>query len=193
MGETKDNDHNRGGATHQVTLPKITPLKLSLIDRGADGFVCGDCCVLIATPVDERCVDVMGINNQQPDNITNTADPLLHANGGPVTCMFHKAAHTGRNPKIMPAMQMKDHDMTVDECNGEMAGESAVRSVNPSRGLTMKDLMEERRVKTQEDEIKSQRALVTGKLMTQVHDGTHWELDLLHKTMSQCADVLLKQ
>ena len=47
-------------------------------------------------------------------------------------------------------------------------------------------------MKAQEDEIKGHQALLTGELMMRVRDGMHRELDLLHKTMTQCADVLLK-
>ena len=58
--------------------------------------------------------------------------------------------------------------------------------------MTKKDLMDERRVKAKEDELKTQVALASSELLMRVRDGMHKELDLLHKTMTQCADVLLK-
>ena len=73
-----------------------------------------------------------------------------------------------------------------------VARESAIRSINPSRGMTKKDLMDERRVKAKEDELKRQVALASSELLMRVRDGMHKELDLLHKSMSQWADVLLK-
>ena len=95
-------------------------------------------------------------------------------------------------PKDPPADQEKESSCAAARKEAA-ARESAVRSIDPSRVMTKKDLMEERRVKAQEDEIKSQHALVTGEHMMRVRDGMHRELDLPHETMSQCAGgVLLK-
>ena len=71
------------------------------------------------------------------------------------------------------------------------ARESAVRSIDPSRGMTKRDLLEERKLEVQEDEIKGSQMLLNSKLMMRVHGGMNQELDLLHKIMTQCADVLL--
>ena len=94
-------------------------------------------------------------------------------------------------PKDPPADRKKEFSCAAARKKAATR-ESAIRSINPSRGMTKKDLMDERRVKAKEDEIKSQHPLASSELMMRVRDGMHWELDLLHETMTQCADVLLK-
>ena len=94
-------------------------------------------------------------------------------------------------PKDPPADRKKEFSCAAARKKAA-ARESVIRSINPSRGMTEKDLMDERRVEAREDEIKSQHSLASGELMMQVRDGMRWELDLFHKTMTQCADVLLR-
>ena len=94
-------------------------------------------------------------------------------------------------PKDPPADRKKEFSRVATRKKAA-ARESAVRSIDPSRGMTKKDLMDERRVKAKEDELKTQVALASSELLMRVRDGMHKELDLLHKTMTQCADVLLK-
>ena len=94
-------------------------------------------------------------------------------------------------PKDPPAEHKKEFSRVAARKKAA-ARESAIRSIDPSRGMTKKDLMDERRVKAKEDELKTQVALASSELLMRVRDGMHKELDLLHKTMTQCADVLLK-
>ena len=67
--------------------------ELSLVDRGANGFVGGSDCVLIGKPVVERYVSITGINNHQLNNILiATVGASAWPNAVPIICIFNEVA-----------------------------------------------------------------------------------------------------
>ena len=64
-------------------------------------------------------------------------------------------------PKDPPAGHKKEFSQSAARKKAPAARESAVRSINSSRGTTKKSLMEGRRLKAREDEIKGNQALLS--------------------------------
>ena len=88
----------------------------SLIDRGANGCVGGDDCVLLGYPVVERSVHITGMDDHQVRDVPiATVGSYAVSNRGPVICIFNEMALTGRGQSILSSIQLEHFGNRVDE------------------------------------------------------------------------------
>ena len=112
--------------TYSVSQGKISHTNpISLVDRGANGFVGGADCVIIGYPSVQRTVNITGIDNHQMVNVPiATVGALVISNRGPVICVFHEVAYTGKHQTIMSAIQMEHHGIDVNDRSKAVGGKA---------------------------------------------------------------------
>ena len=89
---------------------------MSLADRGANGCVAGDDCNWMGGPDIKRRVHITGMDNHQVrDIIIGTVGAYVISNRGPVICVFHETAYTGRGQSILSSLQMEHFKNLVDD------------------------------------------------------------------------------
>jgi hypothetical protein len=112
--------------TYHVSKRKISKTNsISLVDRGANGFVGGSDCVLIGHPSSPRSVSITGIDNHQMVNIPiATVGAHVMSNRGPVICIFNEVAYTGNHQSILSAIQMEHYGITVDDKSKAAGGQA---------------------------------------------------------------------
>jgi hypothetical protein len=111
---------------YSVSQGKISCSKsMSLVDRGANGFVGGADCVLIGTPSLTRTVNITGIDNHQMRNVPiATVGAHVISNRGPVICVFNEVAYHGKHQSILSAIQMEHYGITVHDKSRAVGGKA---------------------------------------------------------------------
>ena len=85
-------------------------IPIALINRGANGIVGGNDCKWIGGPVLPRNVSITGIDNHQMVNIpVGTVGAVSMSQRGPVLCVFHEVAYTGKHQSILSSFQMEHY------------------------------------------------------------------------------------
>ena len=99
----------------------------TLIDRGANGSVAGNDCVWLGKAVLPRNVSITGIDNHQLLNIPiGTVGAYTQTNRGPVICIFHQVAYTGRHKSILSSFQLEYHGNDVSDKNPAIGGTGTI-------------------------------------------------------------------
>jgi hypothetical protein len=113
----RNTDENTQQIVYNVSKRKVNNKQTSsLVDRGANGIVAGDDCTWIGGPSIKRSVHITGMNNHQICDIpVGIVGAYVVSNRGPVICIFHEAAYTGRHQTILSAIQMEHYNIRVDD------------------------------------------------------------------------------
>ena len=87
---------------------------MSLVDRGADGGICGD--DMCPTPLLGRTIGVQGIGNHQlPALAIGTFGATVRrTQQGDVILIFHQHAHHSRGKSIHSSLQSEDNGVAVN-------------------------------------------------------------------------------
>ena len=85
----------------------------ALVDRGANGGICGaDMCVVESC---ERFVDVSGLAGHRENKLRIvTAQTVINTHKGPVVAVFHQMALLGKGKSILSCVQMEHFDSDIN-------------------------------------------------------------------------------
>lgn len=107
-GEYPDN------ATYYVSSAERRLEFMSLVDRGANGGICGDDMKVIF--YSGRTIDVQGIDNHElPQLRICTCGGVVRTQRGHVLLLFHQYAYHGRGKSIHSSLQLEDNLVTVND------------------------------------------------------------------------------
>eukprot|EP00531_Pseudo-nitzschia_arenysensis_P008891 CAMPEP_0116125882 /NCGR_PEP_ID=MMETSP0329-20121206/6042_1 /TAXON_ID=697910 /ORGANISM="Pseudo-nitzschia arenysensis, Strain B593" /LENGTH=1908 /DNA_ID=CAMNT_0003619941 /DNA_START=154 /DNA_END=5877 /DNA_ORIENTATION=+ len=122
----QDEQQRDGVFNNEILISKRNTRRTTtsaLIDRGANGCVTGEDCVWIGGPTLERTVNITGMDNHQVLGIrVGTVGAYAISNRGPVICIFHEVAHTGKGQSIISSLQLEHYRNNVDERVCELGG-----------------------------------------------------------------------
>ena len=108
--------------TYVVTATKCVPGS-SLVDRGANGGICGDDVRIIDSGSNQRTVNIQGIDNHTILNV-----PIVSAGGvvmtqhGLVIVIMHQYASVGKGTSIHSAGQLKHFGNDVNDKSVKVEG-----------------------------------------------------------------------
>ena len=89
-------------------------MEKALVDRGANGGVCGD--DMLVLEGSERFVDVSGLAGHRENQLRIvTAQALINTHKGPVIAVFHQMALLGKGKSILSCLQMEHYGAVIDD------------------------------------------------------------------------------
>jgi len=101
-------------ATYYVSSAERRLEFMSLVDRGANGGICGDDMKVIS--YSGRTIDVQGIDNHElPQLRICTCGGVVRTQRGHVLLIFHQYAYHGRGKSIHSSLQLEDNQVTVND------------------------------------------------------------------------------
>ena len=107
--------------TYSVSRHERLAVFLSLIDRGANGGICGD--DLRKISLTERSINVQGIDNHQLQGLAiGTFGATVRTQRGYVILIFHQYAYHGRGKSIHSSLQLEDNGVSVNDRPASLNG-----------------------------------------------------------------------
>ena len=106
-----------GDSTYFISNMEHMHEFLSLVDRGANGGICGDDMTLISYT--GRTIDVQGIDNHElPQLKLCSCGGVVRTQRGPAILIFNQYAFHGRGKSIHSSLQLEDNKIQVnDRCS----------------------------------------------------------------------------
>ena len=106
-----------GDSTYFISNMEHLHEFLSLVDRGANGGICGDDMTLISYT--GRTIDVQGIDNHElPQLKLCSCGGVVRTQRGPAILIFNQYAFHGRGKSIHSSLQLEDNKIQVnDRCS----------------------------------------------------------------------------
>jgi len=106
-----------GDSTYFISSMEHLHEFLSLVDRGANGGICGDDMTLISYT--GRTIDVQGIDNHElPQLKLCSCGGVVRTQRGPAILIFNQYAFHGRGKSIHSSLQLEDNKIQVnDRCS----------------------------------------------------------------------------
>jgi hypothetical protein len=101
---------------HESSIPDM-----ALIDRGANGCVCGDDMRVLEGS--ERFVDVSGLGGHRENQLRIvTAQALIETHKGNIIAIFHQTALLGKGKSILSCLQMEHYGAEVNDKSLRLPG-----------------------------------------------------------------------
>ena len=114
---------------YSVSIQESSNTKSSLVDRGANGGIAGSDCRIIASTVDPRRVDIVGIaGNELPKVPIGTVGSYVETNKGPVIAIWHQYAMHMEGASIHSSGQMEHHKIQVSDKSMKVGGMQRIRT-----------------------------------------------------------------
>jgi hypothetical protein len=99
----------------------ITAMEHALVDRGANGGICGD--DMLVLEGSERFVDVSGLAGHKVSQLRIvTAQALVHTHKGDVIATFHQMALLGTGKSILSCLQMEAYGADINDRSCSIPG-----------------------------------------------------------------------
>ena len=96
-------------------------LDKALVDRGANGGICGD--DMLVVEGSERFVDVSGLAGHRENQLRIvTAQALIHTHKGDAIATFHQMALLGKGKSILSCVQMEHYGAQIDDKSRRLPG-----------------------------------------------------------------------
>jgi Reverse transcriptase (RNA-dependent DNA polymerase) len=93
---------------------EYSALDKALVDRGANGGICGD--DMLVLEGSERFVDVSGLAGHRENQLRIvTAQALIQTHKGNVIAVFHQMALLGKGKSILSCVQMEHYGAAIDD------------------------------------------------------------------------------
>ena len=95
-----------------VSEHAVSGIDKALVDRGANGGICGD--DMLVLEGSERYVDVSGLAGHKVNQLRIvTSQALIQTHRGPVIATFHQMAHLGTGKSILSCIQMEHYGAII--------------------------------------------------------------------------------
>jgi hypothetical protein len=106
---------------YRVSLHDISIMEKALIDRGANGGICGD--DMLVLEGSERFVDVFGLAGHKVNQLRIVSDPCqISTDKGDVIATFHQMALLGKGKSILSCLQMEADGADINDCTSTLHG-----------------------------------------------------------------------
>ena len=121
---SSESSNNATPTTYVVSVHRLA-IFLSLIDRGANGGICGD--DLRRISLTDRSINVQGIGNPQLQGLAiRTSGATTRTQRGDVVLIFHQYAYHGRGKSIHSSLQLDDNGVKVNAPPVSLNGEQSL-------------------------------------------------------------------
>jgi hypothetical protein len=99
---------------YRVSQHDVSTMEKALVDRGANGGICGD--DMLVLEGSERFVDVFGLAGHKVSQLRIiTAQALIPTNKGDVIGTFHQMALLGKGKSILSCLQMEAYGADIND------------------------------------------------------------------------------
>jgi hypothetical protein len=110
---------------YNVSEHSISGIDKALVDRGANGSICGDDMLVLEGR--ERFVSVSGLTGYKVDQLCLvTARALIPTHKGPAVATFHQMAHLGKGKSILSCIQMEHYGAVINDKPTRLGGKQCI-------------------------------------------------------------------
>ena len=110
---------------YRVGQHECTNMEKALVDRGANGGICGD--DMIALEGSERYVDVSGLAGHRENQLRIvTGQALIKTHKGNAIAVFHQMALLGKGKSILSCVQMEHYGAIVEDKSRRLGGKQRI-------------------------------------------------------------------
>ena len=110
----KNRKVNMTNVHYRIGQHDVTKMRNALVDRGANGGICGD--DMIVLEGSERFVDVHGIDNHKVNQLRIvTSQALVSTDQGDAIATFHQMALLGKGKSILSCIQMEAYGADIND------------------------------------------------------------------------------
>jgi hypothetical protein len=107
--------------TSCISQHDVATMEKALVDRGANGGICGD--DMLVLEGSERFVDVIGLAGHKIIQISIiTAQALITTHKGDAIATFHQMALLGKGQSILSCLQMEAHGAEINDRSRILSG-----------------------------------------------------------------------
>jgi hypothetical protein len=122
---TKQYSANLTMLHYNVSEHSISGIDKALVDRGANGSICGD--DMLVLEGSERFVSVSGLAGYKVDQLRLvTARALIQTHKGPAVATFHQMAHLGKGKSILSCIQMEHFGAVINDKPTRLGGKQCI-------------------------------------------------------------------
>jgi hypothetical protein len=106
---------------YRIGQHDVTTMEYALIDRGANGGICGDYMLLLEGS--ERFLDVSGLADHKVSQLRIvTAQALIATHKGEAIATFHQMALLGKGKSILSCLQMEAFGADINDSSRMLPG-----------------------------------------------------------------------
>jgi hypothetical protein len=110
---------------YRIGQHECSTLDKALVDRGANGGICGD--DMLVLEGSERFVDVSGLAGHRENQLRIvTAQALINTHKGNVIATFHQMALLGKGKSILSCVQMEHYGAVIDDKSLRLGGKQRI-------------------------------------------------------------------
>jgi hypothetical protein len=106
---------------YRISQHDVPTMEKALIDRGANGGICGD--DMLVLEGSDRFVDVFGLAGHKVSQLRIvTSQAVVTTHRGAVIATFHQMALLGKGKSILSCLQMKAYGVDINDCPISLPG-----------------------------------------------------------------------